>query len=759
MEAFLMNKKPFSVQTIGISQEETRGLFDFATKLIEENIGSLSEEFGRFSQQQEFSKLCNEAIEEHSDILLNNHNASIDIVREIVSETHDTNLPHRLPNLRGGDCKTLLEILNDSKFITKPEMRKYLTQTSDSDKVKSSARLKNADKAKHTIGLLIRFGLYIHDQSRFEAFPNALEYKVFQKAAILFGLEPFKAVHDFDEIYSDSELINTLSKNNPIYSTRLQSLEANPRNHLTKSMICFMYKLIDAANIKSGGDLEKLSDDEYNLLTLSYYTFSFMFTGLVEGNLATINFPSPITTNLKNVIRAPEFPMDALEDVFDEDYKCTPIALELTSLIYRVDRSLDYDRFDDPRLRAFHAVVDGLDKYASNLLNLISHQETLEAIASKDIRDQIENLKQIKQIMRLFEQSTVVDEKVLKSSIQKITQVNDVIAGYLELSHREFSKNIETINKNISLIKIIFSDERLEQIEYIENSILAGSSQIKEFAINHDFEAISELTEQLAVQKSKFNGILERTVTNIHKKLIPITREPVKANSPDIEESTDEIKQQNTKLRGNLENLNEIKQVLELEVQELKDDLETSKETNQRIANERDIIDSKYTGLIKKTSSSVNGYSEAMNNILFGKASVSDIVTAISETYPNVVWADNFDKLVNKCMYAYPEKLHRWLKLLVDDYYKAIQSGMPDSEAKSLIEPYYAANESDTTMNDESSRNKRKFKFSGISHIMEKHLTIGKEFDPTKTVQLYFDIIDGVMHVGYIGEHLEISSV
>lgn len=165
-----------------------------------------------------------------------------------------------------------------------------------------------------------------------------------------------------------------------------------------------------------------------------------------------------------------------------------------------------------------------------------------------------------------------------------------------------------------------------------------------------------------------------------------------------------------------------------------------------------------HNGLIKKTADSKPGYSEAMCNILFGKASVKDVVTAISDAYPYVVFSDNIEKQLDKCLYSQPEKLHVCLKLLVDDYYKSITSGEPDSVARKIIEPHYSANESDTTMNDVNLRNKRNFKIMGNTYLMEQHLTIGKEFDPAKTVQVYFQILDGALQIGYIGSHLDVSS-
>lgn len=104
------------------------------------------------------------------------------------------------------------------------------------------------------------------------------------------------------------------------------------------------------------------------------------------------------------------------------------------------------------------------------------------------------------------------------------------------------------------------------------------------------------------------------------------------------------------------------------------------------------------------------------------------------------------------------ERLFDLLDKLLFDYLDAINSGSPDTQAKSIFgNTAYSARESDTTMNTTHMRNQRTFDYRGEKRIFERHLRIGNQ-PGYEGMRVYFDIIDKRIVIAYAGPHLEVSS-
>lgn len=195
------------------------------------------------------------------------------------------------------------------------------------------------------------------------------------------------------------------------------------------------------------------------------------------------------------------------------------------------------------------------------------------------------------------------------------------------------------------------------------------------------------------------------------------------------------------------------------------DDLQLLEQTNHdletQLSEAKDKLAKSQAELVKLRSqtrqrSADVGLHPLISKILFENYSNEDVIAFVLEHFPHVRLGDDFFKYLEACQYGMPAKLLRNLTLLCGDYYQAIITGTPDSEAKNLV-PSYRANESDTTMSGEL-REYRKFTINGDTKVFTKHLTIGTNRNPQQTVQVYFDIADGELQLAYIGEHLPVSS-
>ena len=97
---------------------------------------------------------------------------------------------------------------------------------------------------------------------------------------------------------------------------------------------------------------------------------------------------------------------------------------------------------------------------------------------------------------------------------------------------------------------------------------------------------------------------------------------------------------------------------------------------------------------------------------------------------------------------------------LVTTYRDGLMNG-GDSKARLVFgKSEYAAKESETVMNNRAMRRRRAFNYDGRRVEMFRHLKIGVDDDPTRTIRVHFHW-DGEHQrivVGYCGEHLPISS-
>jgi hypothetical protein len=95
---------------------------------------------------------------------------------------------------------------------------------------------------------------------------------------------------------------------------------------------------------------------------------------------------------------------------------------------------------------------------------------------------------------------------------------------------------------------------------------------------------------------------------------------------------------------------------------------------------------------------------------------------------------------------------------LTGDYYDQIQSGLPNSQAKLVLGSKYRAKESDTTMSIPRLKKLREYKVSGKKYLFTQHLTIGTSRNSAECIQVYFRMVESLIHIAYIGPHLEVSS-
>ncbi|WP_137887647.1 hypothetical protein [Pseudomonas sp. 2FE] len=104
------------------------------------------------------------------------------------------------------------------------------------------------------------------------------------------------------------------------------------------------------------------------------------------------------------------------------------------------------------------------------------------------------------------------------------------------------------------------------------------------------------------------------------------------------------------------------------------------------------------------------------------------------------------------------ERMLDLMHKLVYGYLDAINTGSPDTVARKAFGPKaYSAQESQTTLSDARLRAMREFAYEGKKRLFTRHLRVGNATGQ-EGMRIYFDIIDGLVVLAYVGPHLEVRS-
>lgn len=195
------------------------------------------------------------------------------------------------------------------------------------------------------------------------------------------------------------------------------------------------------------------------------------------------------------------------------------------------------------------------------------------------------------------------------------------------------------------------------------------------------------------------------------------------------------------------------------------DELESQKkEVEEKLRNEvqKNIVLSDANSKLKSSQASSDALgveeAEALRTILISPSDATPemILTAYGVLYRErlVVLPSAFRSAAGSSTFRQSARLSRLIGTLVTEYLDAIKGGQPDAQAKAMFGGSYSAKESETVMGNPELRSYREFEVNGEKVLMLQHLTIGVSNSASDTIRVYFKIIDGVIYIGYCGEHL-----
>lgn len=339
-------------------------------------------------------------------------------------------------------------------------------------------------------------------------------------------------------------------------------------------------------------------------------------------------------------------------------------------------------------------------------------------------------------------------------------ELNDEFANQIIQSIKEQVQNIEQKVKsasNKSAVAPLLKKSVSSITTYTKNDLPSISEQVgilREKADaclkSMDVDGARQAIEGLGEIKKKYSStissfkdeldVLEKKLDDLQKK--SSTEEPQIEAEESVRSEMAEYQLRIKQLEKELAELNEL-----------------AAESDKALMQENAKLQAECSVLKSKLSaqSNMNSMSDFMTRILFSRPSkptTIDVVKAIKDMFPNVIFADNVEKVAESNIYDNPLKLFDYLVRICNEYYHQIKEGAPDAIAKNCLGTAFSAGESETTMQNAKARSLREFPFHGKKISVLKHITIGNRNDKRQTVQVFFDVFDGNLHIGYIGEHL-----
>ncbi|ARN69974.1 hypothetical protein FORC36_5457 (plasmid) [Vibrio vulnificus] len=658
------------------------------------------------------------------------------------------------PELKIEPGITFSDYLVKAKVVNKSELKRMLGKH-----YKVSDNATKSDP-QALVKMCVGYGTLFVGDDRIYAFNNCIEYRVFNAAAKILGMPTFKNSLDFDKKYELSEeCLNILKSSN--IKNELDKLGSGYDSdylsspHFVMEMFEFIYQLCqNSASIFENEQSESFNT-AYNLIALTLYPICSIFNSPAFISYTISKFGGNHLLPIINNIYRRFIIIGTLSPMFEGKGKLSTLSMYSALLIDSVvsDGEMGY--------------FESLDRVLSNIPEIhrfgyfITHDEKpIESINSPII----------KHYFKLFQELNTKNLPGIRSSAEHLPD---------DLKHEAISSLDNLESRFEELYKIEINDENSSHLFIKVYAILRGIKNA--YKQKKKFIRISEaIVDRRELARSHFDNNklseaqsviaeVDSLQKNIHEALITFTKQTFEAIdscfeaqknitdsdsvSSDSASATDMVERE--KLEA-LKNANTQK-VLQLEtaIEKLNTD---NQRLNDILSDKNELIsnlEQRLQGALSKSSITI---SDSLKQCMYGNPSYNDVVTAIRELYPHATFADNIEKVISKCNYENPARVFKYLNLICSDYFNSIKSGKPDAVSKEILEPYYSANESNTTVQDVKLRSMREFPFNGSKVLITKHLTIGETFNPTKTVQIFFDIHFNEVRIGYIGQHLKTSS-
>lgn len=365
----------------------------------------------------------------------------------------------------------------------------------------------------------------------------------------------------------------------------------------------------------------------------------------------------------------------------------------------------------------------------TKIIGEISNSHEMEAAIGYTSREYLCVYDYLKELIRIKDELTSISEKkkelmaMSADEFPDMDKMNNLYSSYLELS-QNFIKEATDL-----YLKTYNADNLKERISEARDRYQKNIDEQNSF--------VSRMSRQL--------GINDRTL----------------AEKPDF--TGEEQKEASLQIESN-DDIIHLKEELQTVYQHCDEIESQKKEVEEKLRNEvqKNIVLSDANSKLKSSQASSDALgveeAEALRVILISPSDATPemILTAYGVLYRDrlVVLPSAFRSAAGSSTFRQSARLSRLIGTLVKEYLDAIKGGQPDAQAKAMFGGSYSAKESETVMGNPELRSYREFEVSGEKILMPQHLTIGVSNSASDTIRVYFKIIDGVIYIGYCGEHL-----
>ncbi len=473
---------------------------------------------------------CKEGLAEHGAELVESHERARRLT-PLISERGIDTCMMPLPEIRQQKNRTIFEYFTESKILTKPEARSYIAN----GKIGNAARNIKLNKKEEIKGTFLFYTTYAGDlriSPRAEAFNNRVEYRVLNHAAKLYGMRPFKNSHDFDREYNEGSTVDNLRNSNDINKELVENLGTSALNsHLTPSFVNFFGELFEKAEQECEGNLERLNDDQYNALTLSFHVFLLVMMNPMAARIAlsTIGLKVPVALFNANPAYL-NYEHEAM--LFNEETgKFTRLGALCLELTFTLQELKDAD--SDER----HANINGVLSVAtelSTIARVIGEINDLNpdwgSLANADTKRFLDDERFPTDVRKVRDRVQETLGELPEELSKIISDVLKFFSDARELDADGLKQNRTIILKNIRQVAGHFSESVLDAINTNLSGIEEGISKIEALTKENNFLEVAEIAETAKKDKEDVLESLSKFLRTLHRNLEPLIELPAECN-------------------------------------------------------------------------------------------------------------------------------------------------------------------------------------------------------------------------------------
>jgi hypothetical protein len=336
--------------------------------------------------------------------------------------------------------------------------------------------------------------------------------------------------------------------------------------------------------------------------------------------------------------------------------------------------------------------------------------------------------------------------KDLAAVVDKYTTDRSATSTLVSHDGAPFEESLRAIKS----LKASISEEILKPASDVE---VLGSLTADLKVHTGTFERISNSLGTLFAQIMKCSLGLRADIARIVEGTAPEVV-PVTPAYPDLSQDLERVQTESEALQATLDNQVKATEAVQATVEKLSNEISLVKEENhllkQRMAftPHEPIDDEPELDIPVDLHAIITGVREPkpIETLLYFEQLAPDRVVILPSAKRSALEADNLQlgfqlaKLVDRLVFAYLD---------------ALNSGVPDAEARKIFGKSYKAKESDGVRQNRRLRSLREFSYNGETHLFERHIGIGRNYGTQHSIRLYFEVIEGKLVIAYCGEHLD----